>query len=213
MSRTILITCLSLALAAPAMTAAQAPKKDTSKDTAGKVMTKDTLPFHKRQFAAEFTAGTNFVSAGMLYFRSNRSAWLLDGDFILNYGKGNLSDTLLSSTSSTMKSGTIGARAGIRTYYPMGPATQFFTTFGGVVRWTGASASTTPNTNNFLIGAGFFGEIGANYMLNNHIGLGATAGANLTYNHIEQHVGSGASISNFISMSGALLALQLGIFF
>src|SRR5664279_4195354 len=115
MRRTILIASLSLAIAAPAFAAAQAASKDASKDTAGKVMTKDTLPFHKRQFGAQFTGGFNFVSAGMLYFRSNRSAWLLDADFTLSYGKSNStsSDTLYSSFSNTQTYGAIATRAGI----------------------------------------------------------------------------------------------------
>ena len=216
MRRTILIASLSLAIAAPAFAAAQAASKDASKDTAGKVMTKDTLPFHKRQFGAQFTGGFNFVSAGMLYFRSNRSAWLLDADFTLSYGKSNStsSDTLYSSFSNTQTYGAIATRAGIRTYYPMGPASQFFTTFGGVVRWSGGTVRGDLEGNDFLIGGGIFGEIGANYMLNNHLGLGATAGANLTYNHQEQHGVNGFSnVTNFLSMSGALLALQLGIYF
>jgi hypothetical protein len=214
MRGTILITCFSLAVAVPAATAAQTAK-DASKDTAGKVVTKDTLPFHKRQFGAEFTAGTSFVSAGMLYFRSQRSAWLLDADFSFNSGKTsvNASDSLFSF-SNTLTNGSIGARAGIRTYYPMGPVSQFFTTFGGVVRWSGGTSRGDLEGNDYLIGAGVFGEIGANYMLNNHLGLGATAGANLIYNHQEEHIGNGTALtSNFVSMSGALLALRLGIYF
>jgi hypothetical protein len=206
-----LIACLSLALAAPAA----APAQDAAKDTSAKAAMKDTLPFHKGQWGAEFAAGTTFASAGVLYFRSPSSAWLLDATFVLDYGKSSVSssDTLYPSLSSTTSDGSIALRAGIRSYHPIGHETQFFTTLGGLVRYSAGADRGDLSGNDWTGGLGAFGEIGGNYMINPHIGVGATAGVNLTYNHQEQKVNGFTNVSDFVSLSGALFALRLGIYF
>lgn len=211
MRHATIVTCLTLALAAPALVRAQDAAKDTAKSAA-----KDTLPFHKGQWAAEFGAGTTFASAGALYFRSPSSAWLLDASFLLAYGKTSVhsADSLYFPYSSSTTDGSISLRGGIRSYHPLGPATQFFTSFGGLVRYGGGTVRGGFEGNSWSLGAGIFGEIGGNYMINPHIGLGATAGVNLTYNHMEQTISGGTSQTNdSVLLSGLLLALRLGVYF
>jgi hypothetical protein len=42
------------------------------------VATPETLPFHPRQWGAEFSLNRDFVGLGVLRFHSPRSAWLLN---------------------------------------------------------------------------------------------------------------------------------------
>jgi hypothetical protein len=198
-SRTVVL-CAVVAMMLPASVALaqDAPKPDT-------------LPFHKSQWAAQFVAGTQFFSAGVLHFRSPKSAWLLDGSFYYSYNKAQVDGD--PSLTDTQNSGSVRLRVGQRNFKPLGNSTQFFTTFGGVVLAGGAKDRGSLAGNNWSWGAGVFGELGANYMLTSHIGFGAAAGLQVTYNQSGYDATSVSSSAKGVSISGALLSLQIGIYF
>jgi len=193
--------------------AMHAGAQEASKDSAASPA-RDTLPFHKGQWAAQFVAGTQFVSAGVLHFRSPRSAWLIDGSVRYTHieRRGNaLVDTLIVPATATSWSATGTVRFGLRNYKPLGNATQLFVTYGLLLLGGGSENTILGQTTDaWTWGAGAFGEFGANYMLTPHIGLGAAAGVQAAYSQ----AGFGKSAATReIGVSGALLSLQLGIYF
>jgi hypothetical protein len=174
----------------------------------------DTTPFHAGQWAAQFVAGTQFVSAGVLHFRSPRSAWLLDGSF--NVGR-NTFTTAGSTNTQTQWSGTGTLRFGLRSYRAGGPSTNFFGTYGILVSGGGSSLSDTAFTSRVAQwGAGVFGELGANYMITPRFSVGAAAGLQARYtwarSTILRTVSSSVTEQAF-TITGALLSLGVGVYF
>lgn len=206
-ARTVALLVMSIAL--PVHAGAQEASKDSATSPAH-----DTLPFHKGQWAAQFVAGTQFVSAGVLHFRSPRSAWLIDGS--VHYSRierrdNYLVDTLIVPLTSTAWSATGTVRFGLRSYRPLGDATQLFVTYGLMLQGGGGeNTSLGQTTDTWSWGAGVFGELGANYMITPHIGLGAAAGLQAAYS---QSGFAKSADTREIAVSGALLSLQLGIYF
>jgi hypothetical protein len=171
----------------------------------------DTMPFHKGQWAAQFVAGTQFFSAGVLHFRSPKSAWLLDGSFYYTYSTFQADGD--PSLTDTQNAGAVRLRLGLRNFKPLGNSTQFFTTFGGVVLAGGSKDRGSFAGNGWSWGAGVFGELGANYMITSHIGFGAAAGLQVTYNRSGSDAPAASSSGEGVTISGALLSLQVGIYF
>jgi hypothetical protein len=199
--RTAIGCSVAVILAASSVATQEAPKPDT-------------LPFHKGQWAAQFVVGTDFVSAGVLHFRSPKSAWLLDGRFGYGYSESHFDgDTLYPSTSDTQNAGSVSLRFGLRNYKPLGNSTQFFTTFGALVGGGGGKVRGTFSGNDWFWAVGAFGELGANYMITPHIGFGAAAGLQVTYRQSGTERATNGSKDEAIAISGALLSLQLGIYF
>lgn len=170
----------------------------------------DTTPFHQRQWAAQFTAGTAFTSAGVLYFRSPRSAWLLDGSFHYNASKLTRDTLAISGWGS---GGTI--RGGLRAYRPLGRSILFFHTFGlSLAGGGGGQTSYFGGGRSWYWGVGAFADIGATYMLTPHFSLGAAAGASLGYTQTEDTFSIGPSSTNkAVTFSVGLLALTAAVYF
>jgi len=178
---------------------------------------KDSLPFHKGQWAAQFTAGTTFSNAGVLYFRSPANAWIatISASYERSSNREDSSSLGPGMTVDTRASSAT-LRFGTRHYSSMGKSTALFTTFG--VLGTGGSSTVSSSgggsgkTSTF--GGGVFGELGANYMITRHLSLGASAGIQAIYqsNWSSDDFGESRTGHDFL-ISGALLALTLGVYF
>lgn len=186
-----------------------------TQDSAGAA--KDSLPFHKGQWAAQFTAGTTFSNAGVLYFRSAANAWIATVSASYHSSSNRTDSSSLGprmTVDTWVSSATL--RFGTRHYSSMGKSTALFTTFG--VLGTGGSSTSSSSfgargkTSTF--GAGVFGELGANYMITRHLSLGASAGIQATYQSNWSSDDSGlSSAGRDFLISGALLSLTLGVYF
>ncbi len=178
----------------------------------------DSTPFHKGQWAAQFTAGFSFVSAGALYFRSPRSAWLLDASGAYSNLTTQTSDTLLPGQGGSSGGGTV--RFGVRGYRPLAPSTLYFHTVGVVLLGGGQRVTFgTQYVDSWVWGAGAFAELGANYMITPHISLGAAAGLRVTYNETHRTEGSTSTTTTTtataktIDVNASLLSLVLAVYF
>jgi hypothetical protein len=132
----------------------------------------DSLGFRRGQWGAEFTAGTEAQSLGVLWFRSPRLALVLDGS-----GGSNTSerDETFSSTSRN-----VDARLGLRWFREVAPRVrQYFTVgvTGGVRRdrQERAASDFAPagETSVRINNSGAFANVGGMWMANRHLALGA----------------------------------------
>jgi len=202
---------ITLGLLAVAIATSRARTQDSASAA------KDSLPFHKGQWAAQFTAGTTFSNAGVLYFRSPANAWIMTiaASYSTSSDRVDSSDLGPKGTENT-RAGSVTLRLGTRHYASMGKSTALFTTFGVLASGGSGSVSNSVGGSgkNSVFGTGVFGELGANYMITHHFSLGAAAGIQAIY---QSNWGSDAfgasSTGHAFAVSGALLSLTLGVYF
>ncbi|MGB7212612.1 MAG: hypothetical protein WBC97_08285 [Gemmatimonadales bacterium] len=171
----------------------------------------DSMPFHRGQWAANFTIGSGFAGAGVLHFKSATRALLLDiAGF---YSHDNNSN---GATSYIPNAGNITLRFGSRSYRAL---------TGRVYRWTsiGVFGAYTKQTTVFPLGTtqisesvngGIFGNLGATWMVTPHLGLGALWEARLGYSHqTTAATGNPTVTDNTVSITLDHVALTGQIFF
>lgn len=165
----------------------------------------DTTDFHKGQWAAQFTAGTTFQSAGVLLFRSKQSAWLFDAS--LNYRNGGATTDTLTENGW---SGAATIRAGLRGYKPIAPSTLFFGTIGLLLQGSQDHQVASFESSDLTTwGVGGFGEVGANYMITPHLSLGAAASVRVLY--LETRITGSVGGSGTTGTTGSQFQASLGL--
>ena len=148
----------------------------------------NTTPFHKGQWAAQFQAGSAFGSLGFIKFRSPTHALVLD----LRIVGAHREDLTRDSTGSNQFGGlasnaSIQARFGWRRYAGDGNTTKVVSHYSfGMLAGFGHSVSVIRlqgqvQVNGWMVGA--FGDLGGTYLLTPKFGIGASAGAALTYSN------------------------------
>jgi hypothetical protein len=156
----------------------------------------DTTPFHRRQWAAQFSGGVNLATLGALRFTSPTRAWLVDFTFTGGHAHSTdrLSDTsvVLNFTSQA----NVALRLGRRFYQGRGRSVVSFQTLGvlgGFVHNCGGSQGSSPfsgsSCNNGWT-AGGFGELGAAYLITPRFSIGGAATVSFDY---ERATGSASS--------------------
>src|SRR5437867_8481591 len=90
----------------------------------------DTIPFHRRQWAAQFAGGTSFASLGVLRFTAPTRAWLLDFGFSggHSHNTSRVNDTLVVDAFTS--NADVNARVGRRFYQGRGKSVASFQTLG-----------------------------------------------------------------------------------
>lgn len=142
--------------------------------------------FHHGQWAAEFQAGTSFGSLGFIKFRSPTHALVVD----LRLAGGHREDLTRDSTGSNQFEGlasdaSIQARFGWRRYGGDGNTNKVVSHYSfGMLAGFGHSVSFSRlqgelQVNGWMVGA--FGDVGGTYLVTPKFGIGASAGATLTY--------------------------------
>lgn len=162
--------CLALALA-PVSSLAQEPASDS-------------VPFHRHQWAAQFTGGTSFASLGFLRFTAPARAWLIDLQITGGHGHESSyhNDSLTEQSYSSRA--VIDARIGRRFYQERGKSVVSFQTVGGLGGFNHACGASTLGfgsscTNGWTAGA--FGEVGAAYLITRRFSIGGAVGASFSY--------------------------------
>jgi hypothetical protein len=178
MTRSLVVTSLLVASALATPLAAQ------QSDTAG------ALPFRGGQWATQFGFDGNFLSAGALRFRSQHSAYVVDG-FARTSRMRYENPNFVGSDRRTNTDVAIALQAGMRRYRP---AAERVNAFGGaglrgqafVTRSSFVAEPTAFTQRNGA--AGLYGEVGATWMVSRNLGLsGATQlGASYQWSTIEQ---------------------------
>jgi len=146
----------------------------------------DTIPFHRHQWAAQFSGGTSFASLGVLRFTSPARAWLLDFRFAggHSHDRAYSSDTLISDGFAS--TANVEARIGRRFYQGRGKSVVSFQTIGllggythGCTKVTQAAVSNGSCTNGWTAGA--FGDLGGAYLITRRFSIGGAATLAFSY--------------------------------
>ena len=90
----------------------------------------DSIPFHQRQWAAQFAGGTSFASLGVLRFTAPTRAWLVDFRFTggHSHDRQYVADTLVGDGYTS--NANIDTRIGRRFYQGRGKSVVSFQTVG-----------------------------------------------------------------------------------
>ena len=134
--------------------------------------------FRAGQWGAQFTATSGFAGAGVLRFRSPRTAWLLDATAAVS--NTNSSAGSVASQVGDHSAASVATRLGLRRYgAPRGVIRSFYG--GGVqasvtrtsseVRQVIGLPSVKQTASSYKVGA--FGELGASYFVTSQLALGA----------------------------------------
>jgi hypothetical protein len=128
----------------------------------------DTLPFRRGQWAAQFWAFSS-QGLGVLRFRSPSSAWLLDGSLQVEDVHATHGDRTYASAS---------LRAGLRVYRPVAPKVVRYLGAGLIGSYLGfrhESATIGTVYRGWTAGGGLYAELGADYLITSHLGIGASS--------------------------------------
>jgi len=173
----------------------------------------NATPFRRGQWAAQFQAGAFFGSLGFIKFRSPTHALVLD----LRIVGAHREDLTRDSTGSNQFGGlasdaSIQARFGWRRYAGDGNTTKVVSHYSfGMLAGFGHSVSfirqqRQSQLNGWMVGA--FGDVGGTYLLTPKFGIGAAAGAALTYSNSVLKSSGGARSRDW-SIGGSALSASL----
>jgi len=145
----------------------------------------DTIPFHSRQWAAQFAGGTSFASLGVLRFTAPTRAWLLD----LRFTGGHSHDTVYENDTLAFEhatsSASVDARIGRRFYQGRGKSVVSFQSVGLLGGFDHlCNKDTRPPVSGFCFNgwtAGAFGELGGAYLITRRFSIGGAATATFSY--------------------------------
>jgi hypothetical protein len=138
-------------------------------------------PFRRGQWAAQFSAGSG-ASLGFLKFRSDRRALLLEVRLAGAHGESIVTDTTGSRFAGLSSAASVQLRFGRRRYRGGTPKVATHYTIGALAGFdhdVSRSPVSAAEANTWTVG--LFGDIGATYLVTSRLGLGALAGASLSY--------------------------------
>ena len=141
-----------------------------------------STPFRRGQWAAQFSVGSGFSSLGFLKFRSPTRALVLDLRLGGSHRESSLDDSTGSHFLGLDSDAFTQVRFGWRGY--RGGATRVVAhyTFGvlaGFDHHAGSGLGSSFADNSWM--GGLFGDLGATYLVNAQLGLGALASGSVTY--------------------------------
>ncbi|HUL01717.1 MAG TPA: hypothetical protein VLV16_00655 [Gemmatimonadales bacterium] len=176
----------------------------------GQSTPRDTTPFHRGQWGAQFGVGLAFASLGFLRFTTPTRAWLLD--VRVNGGHSHessyQSDTVVSDGYSS--SAVLSARVGRRFYQARGATIASFQTVGVVGGYTHQCSGSTDAPSYCDNGwtAGAFVELGAAYLVSSRLSLGGAATASFAYERANGHDSGGGRTTHW-EYTGSLQGFSL----
>lgn len=180
----VVAALLLLAAAAPACALAQ-----RTADAA-------PLPFHPGQWGLSANIfGGEAAGIGALRFTAPNRALVLDVSASMNREKRAYPASPLSPGSSQQATtGSVMLSLGLRHFRPLANSVAFFNTLGVNGNYQGG-------TGTHGWGAGLFGDVGAQYMLDPRFSLGVAAGLQLGYNEFRYPGGPNGAIATTTSTS------------
>jgi len=171
----------------------------------------DSTPFRSGQWAAQFGVSSGYASLGVLKFTAPTRAWLLDARVSGGHEDRELRNTNPDTTVTQFESdASVTLRLGRRFYgsgrdhvvglYSIGASGGIAHSAGGQ---RGGSAGETNGWN-----VGVFFELGASYLVNRRLSLGAIGSASLSYSRSVSK-GSTGFRSEISRYGGSLSAVSL----
>ena len=141
------------------------------------------LPFRRGQWGANLNfGGFGFgPGAGFLRFRDARHAWVLDAGGSLSHSRAQNDSSAVLLSTFTQNSGAINVRLGTRSYHAMGDHADRQLTIGITGQYSRASDRATTGESSVGLAAGVYAELGGEWLVTRHLGLGASWGAALSY--------------------------------
>lgn len=172
----------------------------------------DSIPFHQRQWAAQFAGGTSFASLGVLRFTAPTRAWLVDFRFTggHSHDRQYVADTLVGDGYTS--NANIDTRIGRRFYQGRGKSVVSFQTvglLGGYAHRCQAFKQPPVSGGSCSNGwtAGAFGELGGAYLITRSFSIGGTATVAFSYERTTQRSSSGAVAKGW-AYSGSIQGLS-----
>jgi hypothetical protein len=187
----------------------------------------DSLPFRKGQWAGQFTASSEHSNVGVLRFRSPRVAWLINGNVSLSNQTDQGSGQVDSSTYSDRQQRTdshVSIRLGRRAYHPLALHAGGFYSLGitGGGGWSRNTERFTvsppiPGTGSQKVSSsewhgGVFGELGASYLIIDHVSLGMITSIEGVYT-ATRTTGSQQRRGHILSLSTDVLSIVATVYF
>jgi hypothetical protein len=187
----------------------------------------DSLPFRKGQWAGQFTASSEHSNVGVLRFRSPRVAWLINGNVSLSNQTDHGSGQADSSTYSDRQQRTashVSMRLGRRVYHPLAYHAGGFYSLGitGGGGWSRDTQSFTisppvPGTGSQQVSSsewhgGVFAEIGASYLIIDHVSLGMITSIESVYT-ATRITGNQQRHGHILSLSTDVLSIVATVYF
>lgn len=150
-------------------------------------------PFRRGQWAAQFQGGGSFASIGFVKFRSPTRALVLDLRLTGLHVENSVTDSAGTRFTGLNSDAFTQLRFGWRRYGTGATKVVSHYTLGllaGLDHDASKSPFSTTERNTWT--AGFFGDIGATYLITPQFGLGALATASLSYSRsvVEQQPGN-----------------------
>ena len=172
----------------------------------------DSIPFHQRQWAAQFAGGTSFASLGVLRFTAPTRAWLLD----FRFTGGHSHDRMYSNDTLAFEGATSNAnvdvRIGRRFYQGHGKSVVSFQSAGVLAGFDHAcQKSTQPSgslgscANGWTAGA--FGDLGGAYLITPRFSIGGAATLAFSYHRSTAKL-SGGVVDKRWAYSGSVQGLS-----
>lgn len=143
---------------------------------------RDSLPFHRGEWAAQFAGAFTFTSVGFLKFRSPAKALVLDIRVGGSHGEEIDTDSTGPHFADLHSVANVNLRFGLRHYHSSGPRLAGYYSFGlvgGFAHFVSKSPGFRSQTNGW--NTGVFGDVGASYFLAPKFSVGATIGGEISY--------------------------------
>jgi hypothetical protein len=162
--------------------------------------------FHRGQWGIDFTVANGFVAVGAIHFRSPTQALVLS----LTGSASTTTVTYAGGGSTGGNANAIGVSLGARRYRAVAPRVQFSRTLGleGSYAHTYQSG-TTQNT----WSGGLFGELGADWLVTPHLGLGGAWRLSADYQHMSSKSGGATASGHGFTLSLGQVHLTGQIYF
>ena len=131
----------------------------------------DSLPFRAGQWGALLSLGYGFNAVGVVHFRGPTRAWTLDASGSTSRGISRYTDTTTHEFTNDRQS--LRLRLGTRSFHSVGPRVNRQLTFGlsGEVQHEAGNQPYRPVS--WSLSGGLFMELGGEWLVSDHLGLGA----------------------------------------
>jgi hypothetical protein len=178
----------------------------------GQSASRDTTPFHRGQWAAQFGTLPAFGSLGFLRFTTPTRAWVLDMRVNGGHSHDRLYESDTVASEGYISGAFLSARVGRRFYQARSAAVASFQTVGVVSGFTHQcyAHNDAPSFCDNGWTAGAFAELGAAYLVNPRLSLGGAATASFTYGRSNGH-GSGGDRTTHWTYTGSLEGFSLAV--
>jgi hypothetical protein len=170
----------------------------------------DSIVFRRGQVGADFSVGNGFFGAGLIRFGSPTSALVLDLNGLYSHTTGSQPNLGGPATQSQLS-----LRLGSRHYAVLGSHLRRLLTIGVEGTYTQQKLGTNSAASTTGWGGGAFADLGASWLITQHLAVGASWGATISYLHSRETQGQPpvAGTSNRVTVALNRVALNGQLYF